>query len=118
MPDPGPPPDPSETRRRALSRWDNEGGALAAGAPVDVPDMTSEVTHAELVLLRVRVIALENLLIAVLAEGSDRQRQAARDMADVISPRSGSTPHPLTIRAAQHMTDLVDRAVHVRASQP
>ena len=71
-------------------------------------------TNPELVLLRVRVIALENLLLAVLAAGSDRQRQIAREMADVISPRSGSTQHTLTIRAAQHMTDLLDRAVHVR----
>lgn len=83
-------------------------------AHADVPDMT----NAEIVLLRVRVIALENLLIAVLAEGSDRQRQAARDMANTISPRPGFTPHPLTIRAAQHMTDLVDRAVQVGAVQP
>lgn len=83
-------------------------------AHADVPNMT----NAEIVLLRVRVIALENLLIAVLAEGSDRQRQAARDMADTISPRPGFTAHPLTIRAAQHMTDLVDRAVQIGAVQP
>lgn len=114
MPDPDLPLDPSERRRRALSRWDDEGGAIAAVAHAAVPDMT----NAELVLLRVRVIVLENLLITVLAEGSDRQRQAARDMADAISPRAGSTQHPLTIRAAQHMTDLVDRAVHARAVQP
>ncbi len=117
MPDSDLPQGSSEFRLSALSRWDNEGGAIAAAAREvhpDVPDMT----NAELVLLRVRVIALENLLIAVLAEGSDRQRQTAREMADVISPRSGSTQHTLTIRAAQHMTDLVDRAVHVRVAQP
>jgi len=117
MPDPSLPLDPSELRRRALSRWDNEGGAtlaVAHEAQASVPDMT----NAELVLLRLRVIALENLLIAVLAEGSDRQRQAVRDMADTILPRPGFTPHPLTIRAAQHMTDLVDRAVHVRSVEP
>lgn len=117
MPDPDLPLDPSETRRRAPSRWDDEGGAtlaMAHEAHADVPDMT----NAELVLLRVRVIALENLLIAVLADGSDPQRQAARDMADAISARAGATQHPLTIRAAQHMTDLVDRAVHIRAVQP
>jgi transposase len=79
-----------------------------------VPD----VTNAELVLLRVRVIALESLLIAVLAEGSDQQRQLARDMADVITPRDGFTQHSLTIRAAQHINDLVDRADHVRSTQP
>lgn len=118
MPDPGLLIDSAERRRRDLSRWDNEGGAIAAvahGAHADVPD---DITNAELVLLRVRVIALENLLITVLAEGSDRQHQAARDMADTISPRPGFTAHPLTIRAAQHMNDLVDRAIHVRAAQP
>ena len=117
MSDPDPLLDPSELRARTLSRWDNEGGAIAAVAlerHVDVP----HTTNTELVLLRVRVIALENLLIAVLAEGSDRQRQAAREMAEAISPRAGSTQHPLTIRAAQHMTDLVDRAVRVQAAQP
>lgn len=117
MPNPDLFPDLSELRHRALSRWDNEGGAIATmahDAHMDMPDMT----NAELVLLRVRVIALENLLIAVLAEGSDQQRQAARDMADAIFPRMGSTQHPLTIRAAHHMTDLVARAVHVRAVQP
>lgn len=116
MPDPDLPQGMSDVRLSALSRWDNEGGAIAAAAheaQPDVPDMT----NAELVLLRVRVIALENLLIAVLAEGSDRQRQTAREMADVISPRTGSTQHTLTIRAAQHMTDLVDRAIHIQAVQ-
>ena len=91
MTDSDPTPHRHELRQRALSRWDDEGGALAAVAQEahkHVPDMT----NAELVLLRVRVIALENLLIAVLAEGSDRQRQAALDMADAISPRAGSTP--------------------------
>ena len=109
-------PPPHELRHRALSRWDDEGGACADVAdegPKDVPDMT----NAELVLLRVRVIALENLLIAVLAEGSDRQRKTALEMAEVISPREGFTQHPLTIRAAQHMSDLVERANRVRTAQ-
>jgi hypothetical protein len=116
MPNSDLPPNLSELRHRALSRWDNEGGAIEAAARdvrIDMPDMT----NTELVLLRVRVIALENLLIAVLAEGSDRQRRAARDMANVISPRMGSTQHPLTIRAANHMTDLVARAEHFRTEQ-
>ena len=105
--------DSSVLRRRALSRWDNEGGALASDAhkaSANVPDMT----NVELVQLRIRVIALENLMIAVLAEGSERQLQIARDMADFISPRPGFTHHPLTIQAAGHMTDLVDRAIHFR----
>lgn len=116
-------PDPEQThgsldvRLRALSRWDNEGGALADATHETHPDVP-DIINAELVLLRVRVIALENLLIAVLVEGSDRQRQTAHDMADLISPRSDSAQHTLTIRAAQHMTDLVDRAAHVRAVRP
>ena len=111
MPDADPLSDSFDFRRRALSRWDDEGGALASvsnSAHSDVPDMT----NAELVQLRIRVIALENLLIAFLAESSSRQLQAAREMADCISPRPGFTPHPLTLQAAKHMNDIVNRAAH------
>jgi hypothetical protein len=61
------------------------------------------------------VIALENLVIALLAHGSDRQLEVAREMATFISPRSGFTPHPMTVQAAVHMVDLVDRAGHFRS---
>ena len=105
--------DPAELRRRALSRWDNEGGAIAQVSRVTHPDIP-DMTNAELVQLRIRVIALENLMIAVLAEGSNRQRQMACDMAKQILPRSSSTQHPLTIQASDHMTDLVQRADHFR----
>jgi hypothetical protein len=43
-------------------------------------------TNAELVQLRVRVIALENLMIALLAGASDKQLEIAREMATYISP--------------------------------
>jgi hypothetical protein len=72
-------------------------------------------TNVELVQLRVRVIALENLVIALLAEASDRQLETAREMAAFISPRPGFTHHPLTIQAAAHMIDLVDRAERFRS---
>jgi hypothetical protein len=116
MPKPEAPLDAAELRRRALSRWDDEGGALASVAHgrADVPDMT----NTELVQLRIRVISLENVLIAVLAEGSDRQLSVIRDMAEYISPRPGYTQHPLTIQAADHMSDIVDRAIHFRTVQP
>jgi hypothetical protein len=117
MPDADPPQGFPDLRFSALSRWDNEGGAIAEAAHLAHPDVPV-MTNAELLLLRVRVIALENLLIAVFAEGSNRQLQTAREMAGVISPRSGSTQHILTIRAADHMTDLVDRAVHVQMTKP
>lgn len=112
-------PDPSRLRLMALSRWDNEGGASVHGPqeamiPSEtVPDVPA-LTAPEIIQLRVRVIALENLIITLLAEGSDRQRDLAREMAAHISPRAGCTHHPLTIRAAAHMNDLVDRAGHFK----
>jgi hypothetical protein len=102
----------SRQRQTALSRWDNEGGAQPA--PSDTPDLT----NAELVQLRVRVIALENLVIALLAEGSGRTQSIAREMANYISPRTGFTPHPLTLQAAAHMVQLIDRAVHFQETPP
>src|SRR5665213_11815 len=106
-------------RQRALSRWDNEGGAGPDGpATVSAPDSERiaipELTNAELVTLRIRVIALENLMISLLARASDEQLKLAREMAGYISPRPGFTQHPLTIHAAAHMVDLVERADHFR----
>jgi hypothetical protein len=115
--------DPSQQRQAALSRWDNEGGAGPCGSQEgqiseEVQSEVPELTNAELVQLRVRVIALENLVISLLAEASDRQLGLAREMAAFISPRAGFTHHPLTIHAATQMIDLVDRAGHFRAVKP
>jgi len=110
-----------DQRQRALSRWDNEGGAGPEGPATDsaldteriaIPDLT----NAELVTLRIRVIALENLMISLLATASDDQLRLAREMAGYISPRPGFTQHPLTIHAAAHMVDLVERDNHFRGS--
>lgn len=103
-----------EIRRRALSRWENEGGSIAPLESLAHPD-TPDLTNTEIVHLRIRLIALENVLIAVLAEGSGSQLQVARQMAEYISPRPGFTCHPLTTHAAHHITDLVDRAMHFRS---
>jgi hypothetical protein len=110
---------PAQERQNALSRWDNEGGAEPQGSQkgstfVDQSEVPP-LTNAELVQLRVRVIALENLMIMLLAEGPNRQLDLAREMAAYISPRPGFTHHPLTIQAAGHMVDLVDRAIHYRS---
>ena len=112
--------DPSEQRQRALSRWDSEGGAGPLGpqngeVPSDAQREVPELTNAELVQLRVRVIALENLVIALLAEAPDRQLELTREMAAYISPRTGFTQHPLTIHAAAHMVDLVERVLQFRS---
>ncbi|MBC7669502.1 MAG: hypothetical protein H7236_13885 [Gemmatimonadaceae bacterium] len=108
--------DPAQLRQKALSRWDNEGGASLQGPQEcstggeGFPEPAPEVTNSEIVLLRVRLIAMENLLIALLADASERQLELAREVTAYISPRPGFTHHPLTIRAASHMSDLVERA--------
>jgi hypothetical protein len=110
--------DPSQQRQAALSRWDNEGGPQKVQISAEAQSEVPELTNAELVQLRVRVIALENLVISLLAEAPDRQLDLAREMAAFISPRPGFTHHPLTIHAATQMIDLVDRAGRFRAVKP
>ena len=111
--------NPSQQRQMALSRWDDEGGAGPCGPQegrnsAEVLASVPALTDAELVQLRIRVIALENLVISLLVEASDRQLDLAREMASFISPRPGFTHHPLTIHAATQMIDLVERAGHFR----
>jgi hypothetical protein len=117
------PQNAAELRLKALSRWENEGGAGPAGpqdgeTAVKASLGISALGDAELIQLRVRVIALENLMVMMLAEGSERQLQLAREMAAYISPRPGFTTHPLTTLAAAHMVDLVQRAIHYRGVDP
>ena len=109
----------SQQRSKALSRWDNEGGAgpngpqlyhTAEGKHADNPFFTD----TEIVQLRVRVIALENLVIALLAHSSDHAQATAREMANYILPKPGATQHRLTTHAATHMIDLLDRSKHFR----
>lgn len=102
---------------RALSRWDNEGGAGAGGrehpastGAADAPPLS----NAELVQLQIRVIALENLITVLLTDSSERQLDLIREMAAYISPRSGYTPHRLTVRAAARMISLAEAADHLR----
>jgi hypothetical protein len=99
--------EPSETakqRQKAVARWDSEGGAGPDGPqkqdmPGDTIDDMPPPTDAELAQLRIR------------------------DMAVTISPRAGSTRHPLTIHAARQMLTMIERAEHggavnSEASQP
>jgi hypothetical protein len=102
-----------------LARWESEGGKtlslnLPRGESTE-PAQIPELTNAEIVALRVRVIAMENVLISLLATASNDQLKLVREMADYISPRPGFTPHPLTIHAAEHMVDLVDRSTRFRS---
>lgn len=64
--------------------------------------------------LVVRLIALENILVALLADGPESQSERVREMARFISPRTGKTPHRLTIEGARNMLALVERAAHYK----
>jgi hypothetical protein len=108
--------DLAQLRHRALLTWDNEGGAAPGGHTEDLlsADAQSEISpnNAELVQLRVRVIALENTVISLLARSSEQQLDHVRELAAYICPRPGFSPHHLTIRAAAEMVHLVERARH------
>ena len=110
-------PSPAEQRQMALSRWDSDGGAGLLGPQEDLvsgdigpngPDLA----NAELVKMRIRLIALENLVIALLGGASEHQIELAREAAAYISPRPGTTPHPMTLRAASQMNHLIQQAAH------
>jgi hypothetical protein len=114
---------PAQLRLTALSTWDNEGGAIprvveAISESGDARWDAPQLTNTELVQLRIRVIALENVLIALLANATDRDLDLVREMAAYISPRPGFTQHPLTIHAAAQMIQLVERAGHIRGVTP
>lgn len=110
-------------RQRALSRWENEGGAGAHALPElppsgDAFSNAPELTQTELIRLRMRVIALENLVMALFAGATSRQHDLAREMATYIAPRPGFTAHPLTIQAANQMIHLLERASGFRELPP
>ena len=88
--------------------------ALAGNASLAAPPLA----NTELVQLQSRVIALENLVVALLAQGTLQQLELARNMATYISPRPGFTPHPLTTHAAARMVHFVERADHFRGMAP
>lgn len=114
----------SNQLRWAISRWENEGGA-GAGPPDDHSTCGSGqtslcLTNAELVQLQVRMIALENLVTALLAGAPEEVTALVRELAACISPRPGYTPHHLTIHAASQMIHLAQRAelFRIKAAPP
>lgn len=98
----------------ALSRWENEGGARAQ-RKISRPALQAQVPQSmntELEHLHIRMIAMENLLITLLAQAPDQQLELGFEMAAFISPRPGFTHHPRTIGAAAQMIHLLQRARH------
>jgi len=116
------PTDPVSQRQRVLSKWETGEGVeptlVQRGLPAAAQSAVAQLTQAELIHLRVRVIALENMVMALLAQASSQQLELARDMAAYILPREGFTQHPLTIHASHQMVDLVERAGHFRPPEP
>lgn len=98
----------------AIWRWENEGGAKGDESPrasqAGIVETRIHLTNAELVQLQVRMIALENLVTALLADATDRTSDLAGAMAAHISPRPGFTPHRLTLHAAAQILHLVERS--------
>lgn len=82
----------------------------------EAPRCPSPLTPTEQEQLHVRVIALENLVVALLSTASDEQLACARDLAAYIAPRTGATPHPLTLHAAAEMLSIVKRAKRLRST--
>jgi len=103
----------------ALSRWDDEGGATPCGpqetlaAACDEWDIPA-LSKAELIQLRIRVIALENVVMSLLSAASNKQLEQVAEMAEIIKPRPDARQHPLTIHAATQMTQLLERSKHFR----
>ena len=94
---------------RAIGRLDTETASSER-----TPTVVGEIGDAEAGNLRVRLIAIENVLVALLATASESQVELIREMACYISPRSGKTPHRLTVEAARNMLAILERAEHYR----
>ena len=100
---------------RSVARWENEGGAIEAFDTAKThATIVGKIGDAEAVNIRVRLIALENIVVALLASGPQESSEMVGEMARYISPRSEATPHRLTIEAARNMLAIVDRAQHCR----
>lgn len=89
------------------------GNLQTDNAPFALPHQT----EVELAHLHHRLIALENVVIALLADAPDRQLVLAHAIAAYITPRTGRTQHPSTVHAAALIRQLLTRAGHVRCAQ-
>ena len=101
----------------ALLRSGNKEGARAQRPPSDYfmqleirQSMDTELEH-----LRIRMIAMENLLITLLAKSSDRPRELDREMTIHTFPSPDFTQLPRPLGAAAQMVHLVERAGHFRS---
>lgn len=111
------PPD----RSAAAATHPTDGDAAANDSIATVPlgtlaDVAAQplVTWVEWDHLRYRVVALENLLVALLAEGSTGRMDRLREMSRYVAPRRGCTDHPVTLLAGAQIVHLVERARYAK----
>ncbi len=91
-----------------LSAWVNEGDAVVERETED--DGEPPLGQAELKQLRVRVVALESVVLALLTAASEPQRKLVAQMARRIAPRAGATAHRVTLHAADEIAGLLERS--------
>src|SRR3546814_14344253 len=70
---------------RAIGRWENDGGSSAGLHQQQMQTVAGEIGDAEASNLRARLIALENLVVALLARAPDGKYVLVREMAADIS---------------------------------
>ncbi|MBC7710027.1 MAG: hypothetical protein H7203_08205 [Rhizobacter sp.] len=110
---------PQGHQTQSSDQFENSVESPAAGfvnAFAEAPRCPIPLTPIEQEQLHVRVIALENLVVALLSTATDEQLDCARDLAAYIAPRTGATSHPLTLHAAAEMLSIVNRAKRLRAT--
>ena len=113
-------PDPMRSLSQpdtALLRSGNKEGARAQRPPSDYfmqPEIHQSM-NTDLEHLRTRMIAMENLLITLLAQSSDRPREPDREMAIYTFPSPSFTQLPRPLGMAAQMVQLVARAGHFRS---
>jgi len=100
----------------ALSRWESEGGARSQRMPSGQTQQAAlaQSMNTQLEHLGVRTIAMENLLITMLAQATEQHLELCREVAAFISARPGFAQHPGTIDAADQMVHLLRRAQRLR----
>ena len=108
-------PRPGAAEQNPTDWWDGfvaaTQEALAADCEKwDIPPLSD----AEMIQLRIRVIALENMVLGLLSKASANQLAAIEEIAEFISPRADAKPHPLTLHAATQMEHFVERARRLR----
>jgi len=78
------------------------------------PAALAQSMNAQLEHLGVRTIAVESLLITMLAQATEQHLELCREVADFVSARPGSAQRPGMIDAADQMVHLLRRAQRLR----